>query len=177
MSWSPDGENLLFLKNTQATRSDLWILPLSGDGKPRPYLTTPVNEFDGRISPDGRWVAYTTDESGRNEVFIQSFPEPGNKKRVSISGGLVPAWRSDGRELFFVTEDHVVMSVIVSPGKATPEFSTPARLFVNKDISTGLQNGARSSYAPSPDGRRFLVLMTIENERTEGVHYIHDWNP
>jgi Tol biopolymer transport system component len=192
LTWSPDGQNLLFLRATQATRSDLWILPMSGanasptgrsnqemsgDRKPRPYLNTPVNEFDGRISPDGRWVAYATDESGRNEVFVQSFPVPGNKKRISVGGGALPMWRKDGRELYFVTEDRVLMAVNVTTGQASLEFSTPTRLFLEKDVTSGLQGGGRSAYAPSPDGQRFLVLVPVENDRPEGLHLIHNWKP
>jgi len=148
---------------------------MSGDRKPRPYLNTPVNEFDGRISPDGHWVAYATDESGRNEVFVQSFPEPGNKKRISVSGGSGPMWRKDGREMYFVTEDHALMAVSVTAGPAAMEFSTPIRLFTEKDLSGGLVSGGRMTYAPSPDGQRFLVLVPIQTDRPEGLHLLYNW--
>jgi len=116
LSWAPNGQDLLFLRNTQATRTDMWILPMSGDHKPHPYLNAPVNESEGRISPDGRWVAYTTDESGRNEVFVQSFPVPGNRGAYPLlvaqaqcgeaTGGnysslpkIMPSWRQESRLL------------------------------------------------------------------------------
>jgi len=159
----------------QATRADIWILPMSGDHKPRPYLNTPVNELDGRISPDGHWVAYTSDESGRNEVFVQSFPLPGNKKRVSSDGGSSPIWRGDGRELFFVTEDHAVMAASIRTSPTSVEFSTATRLFTHQDISGRLQGGGRPAYAPAPDGQHFLVLVPVENDRPEGLHYIQNW--
>ncbi len=138
LSWSPDDRNLLFMRFSTETRFDLWILPMSGDRPPYPYLQTPVGEFNGRISPDGRWVAYGSNESGRIEVFVQSFPVPGNKRRISTSGGNAPMWRQDGRELYFVTEDHTLMAVSVTPRSAgSLEFSSPSRLFQAKHITGG----------------------------------------
>ena len=175
LSWSADGQNLLLQRSTPETQEDLWVLPTSGDQKPQPYLNTQVNEFDGRISPDGHWVAYAADESGRNEVFVQSFPVPGNKKRISTSGGVGPMWRKDGRELYFVTDDHTFMTVSVTPGANSIEFSSPMRLFQMKNVSGA--NGSRSSYAPSADGQRFLVLVPVEDDRPQGIHLIHNWKP
>jgi Tol biopolymer transport system component len=177
LSWAPNGQDLLFLRNTQATRTDMWILPMSGDHKPHPYLNAPVNESEGRISPDGRWVAYTTDESGRNEVFVQSFPVPGNKRRVSAAGGSSPMWQSDGRELFFITEDHALMAARITSSPNSLEFSTPIRLFANQAISPNPQQIGRPTYASSPDGLRFLVLVPVQNDRPEGLHYIRNWKP
>ena len=177
ISWSPDGQNLLLERNTPETRRDLWILPMSGDHKPRPYLNTPVNEFNGQISPDGHWVAYATDESGRNEVFVQSFPIPGNKKRISTSGGAGPMWQKDGRELYFVTEDHTLMAASVTSGAASIGFSSPARLFQSKDVSGGAPDSNRPTYAPSADGQRFLVLVPVEDDRPQGIHLLTNWKP
>jgi Tol biopolymer transport system component len=181
MDWSPDGQNILVLRSSQTTQFDLWILPLSGDRKPRPYFDTPVNEFYGRISPDGRWIAYTTDESGKNEVFIQSFPASGNKKRISTNGGFAPMWRNDGRELYFVSEDHKLMAVDVKPTQSSPEFTRPKPLFEEKPLGdslyTNLCASGRALYAPSSDGQRFLFLVPVENERPERLHYIHNWKP
>jgi eukaryotic-like serine/threonine-protein kinase len=173
-SWSPDGRHLLLMRFTQETRFDLWILPMSGDRTPYPYLRTPVGEFFGRISPDGQWVAYGSNESGRSEVFVQSFPVPGNKRRISTSGGSSPMWRQDGRELYFVTEDNSLMAVSVTPRSAgSLEFSPPSRLFQAEYIT----GGGRPPWAPSVDGQRFLVLVPVEQDRTQGINLIHNWRP
>lgn len=176
LSWSPDGQNLLLTRSTPQTGKDFWILPLSGDHKARPYLNTSVNEFDGRISPDGHWVAYATDEfGGRNEVFVQSFPVPGNKKRISVNGGAVPMWRQDGRELYFVSTDRTLMAV--SSPTAT-EISSPVRLFQTKNVYGDAAFGiGRPTYAPSADGQRFLILVPVEDDRPQGIHLIHNWRP
>ena len=100
--WSPDGTHLLFQSQGKNTGWDLWVLPLSGDQKARALIQTPSNDGQGQFSPDGRWVAYASDESGRLEVYIQRFPLTGAKWRVSVAGGMLPAWRRDGKELFFL---------------------------------------------------------------------------
>jgi serine/threonine protein kinase len=175
LAWSADGQNLLFLRSTPETRNDLWILPMSGDRKPRPYLNTPVSEFNGRISPDGRWVAYVSNESGRSEAFVQSFPVAGNKKRISTSGGTGPMWRRDGRELYFVTPDQTLMAVSVASGTSN-EFSSPTRLFQTQHLKSGTV-ASRPSYGPSADGQRFLVMVPVENDRPRGIQLIHNWRP
>jgi eukaryotic-like serine/threonine-protein kinase len=178
LGWSPDGQNLLLLRSTPETRRDLWVLPMSGDHKARPYLNSSINEFDGRISPDGHWVAYATDELGRNEVFVQSFPIAGNKKRISTSGGVLPMWRSDGRELYFMTSDRTLMAVSVTPGPIAVESSTPVRLFQLTGVYGEENFGfGRSPYAPSADGQRFLLLVPMEDDRPQGLHLIHHWKP
>src|SRR5437867_2756230 len=97
------------------TRQDLWVLPLTGDRKPFVYLQTPFEETGGKFSPDGKWVAYRSDESGRNEIYIQSFPTSGMKWQVSSKGGSSVRWRRDGRELFYLALDRKIMSVQVRP--------------------------------------------------------------
>jgi len=174
LSWSPDAQNLLLQRGTPDSRNDLWILPMSGDHKPRPYLNTSVNESSGRISPDGRWVAYVSDEFGRAEVFVQSFPIPGNKKRISAGAG--PMWRKDGRELYYITEDHSLMAVAVTTGTTSIEFSSPLRLFqTTNSLSSG--GAGRAAYAASADGQRFLILVPVEDDRPQGIHLIHNWKP
>jgi Tol biopolymer transport system component len=99
--WSPDGRNLLYARLDPATQWDLWVLPLDGDRKPRPYLQTRFNENNADVSPDGRWITYISDESGQFEVYVQSFPVPGGKYQVTNGGGNSYGWSRDGRQLYY----------------------------------------------------------------------------
>jgi len=101
-SWSPDGKFILYHRLDPKTKVDLWVLPLSEGSKPFPFLQTEFTEFSGQFSPDGRWIAYTSDESQRNELYVAPFPGPGAKRRISTLGGQQPRWRADGRELFYL---------------------------------------------------------------------------
>lgn len=110
--WSRDGRWLLYEYNSALTNIDLFLLPMEGDRTPQPYLRLPGNQTQARISPDGRWVAYSSDESGKSEVYVQSFPKTGGGKcQISTRGGDQPFWRGDGRELFFISHDQKLMSV------------------------------------------------------------------
>src|SRR4029079_16386971 len=97
--WSRDGQSLLYTDSQLS--NDVWVLPLSGDRKPIPFLTTPANENRARFSPDGHWIAYTSDESGNSCVYVQRFPASGGKWQVSEGAGVEPHWRGDGRELYY----------------------------------------------------------------------------
>jgi Tol biopolymer transport system component len=98
--WSADGRFILFDQAASNGGTDIWILPLFGDGKPYPLLQSPFTEYQGHFAPDGKWFAYTSNESGRDEVYVQSFPPSGGKWQVSTGGGAQPHWRRDGKELF-----------------------------------------------------------------------------
>jgi hypothetical protein len=155
-SYSPDGRLLLFTQYNTKTNSDIWVLPLDGDQKPLPFLVGQFNEAYARFSPDGRWVAYNSDESGANEVYVRSFSmnaartavDPGGKWQVSKGCGNNPKWRSDGRELFYTTCDGFIMAVEIAAG---PEFKpgAPQRL--------GLPQ-LGGAWGASLDGKRFLAL-------------------
>lgn len=173
MSWSSDGRNLLFFRITPDTFGDLWILPLSGERTPYPYLNTVNTEFAGRFSPDSRWVAYTSNESGRVEVYVNSFPQPGNKIRISADGGQMPMWRKDGKELYFVTDDRTLMAVRLAREQGALVPSLPVRLFQTSSIRLS----PTMQYAPSSDGQRFLINAVLEDERPQGIHIIHNWKP
>ena len=99
LDWSTDGQHILFTQSQPGTAEDLWVLSLTGDRRAMPYLNSSFNERDGRFSPDARWVAYSSDESGNAEIYMQSFPTPGRKRLISTNGGFEPEWRKDGREL------------------------------------------------------------------------------
>ena len=139
--WSRDGRLVLYYEFEPDTQSDLWVMPLTPDGKPkagasagagaRPYLRTRFNEYQGRFSPEPspRWVAYTSDESGRDEVYIQAFPEPRGKFQISTGGGRYPEWSPDGRELYYVSADGKLMAAGLKLSADSVAPSTPRELF------------------------------------------------
>jgi eukaryotic-like serine/threonine-protein kinase len=104
-SWSQDGRFLAYATFDRKTRSDVWLLPMSGDRTPIPVLQSEFGEEQGQISPDGRWLAYTSDESGRPEVWVTALPKAITKWRISAGGGGDPRWRPDGSELFYIAAD------------------------------------------------------------------------
>jgi Tol biopolymer transport system component len=151
-SVSPDGRFLLYQTIGQAW--DLWAVATSGaDGKPFPVVASPANDTDGQFCPTAPVIAYVSDESGRPEVYVQAFPA-GGRWQVSTGGGTAPRWRRDGRELYFVAPDRMLMAVSVDTaggfraGVAVPLFRTAAGTAVS---------GLNTNYAPAPDGQRFLV--------------------
>ena len=115
--WSPDGRYVLFSSQDAKTGRDLWMLPLFGDRTPRPIATGMADEARARFSPDGRWISYESRESGRFEIYVQSFPDLGQKVQVSTAGGSSATWRGDGREMYFASPDDRMMAVAVT---ATP---------------------------------------------------------
>ena len=125
--WSPDGQFLLYTDEGGPSR-DLWTLPLSGDRKPKPFLATPFLEDHGKFSPDGRWIAYTSNASGRNEVYVRPFPAGEGLFKISRDGGREPRWRDDGRELFFLTLDGRLMAASIDTARGFQP-SVPQPLF------------------------------------------------
>ena len=155
-SWSADAKLLAFSRSGVTTKDDLWLLPLEGERKPRIFKQTPYNERSGQISPDGRWMVYSSDPSGRLEIYIELIAPGGAQRQVSIDGGFSPHWRVDGRELYFIA-DRTMMAVDVKPG---PEltFSAPHELFREP---TMVMDDRGSTYQPSNDGSQFLVLLPV----------------
>jgi eukaryotic-like serine/threonine-protein kinase len=155
-SWSPDGKFLLYSPNYPDTGRDIFLLPLEGDRKPRPFIQTKFDEFTAVFSPDGHWVAYASNETGRSEIYVQPFPGPGGRWQVSTEGGIWPVWARDGRELFYPTPN---VSKIMSVNVTTwPSFTASApRLIANLPPSLSLPFIYRS-YDVSRDGQRFLFL-------------------
>jgi Tol biopolymer transport system component len=147
--WSRDGQFLLYTND-----GDLWTLTLSGDRTPKPFLATPFLEDHGKFSPDGRWIAYTSNESGRNEVYVRQFPDGHGFVKISRNGGRTPQWRNDGRELFFLTLDGLLMAAGIETAKGLKP-TVPQPLFHTGFVA--LQN---FGYAPAKDGQRFLISVT-----------------
>jgi len=128
--WSPDGRYLVYTQQSVEGRFELWLLPLTGERKPQQFLRTAFNDSQGHVSPDSKWIAYTSDESGGfNEVYATSFPTGGTRWRVSGSGGSFPRWSRDGKELFYRALDGTLMVASVRSGSHGLEFGTPAALF------------------------------------------------
>jgi dipeptidyl aminopeptidase/acylaminoacyl peptidase len=167
--WSPDGRFVAFV-NIDAS-ADIWILPLAPGEEPRPLLATPFTEDQPQFSPDGHWLAYTSNESGRVDVYIQRFPKLGDKVTVSANGGSQPRWRRDGKELFFVTLEGILMAVPVKQGgdglevgEPKPLFQMPLRLPPNQ-----------YTYDVAADGQRFLTMAPTEQARPEPLKVMLNW--
>src|SRR5262249_48208033 len=108
--WSPDSQFIVYGTTNPHTRKDIWLLSVR-DHRTLPFLVTPFNEIQAQVSPDGRWLAYASDESGQWNVYVQSFPSAGNKRAVSVGEGAQPQWRRDGHELYYLSSTHQVMAV------------------------------------------------------------------
>jgi dipeptidyl aminopeptidase/acylaminoacyl peptidase len=141
------------------TRQDVWVLPLQPKGEPIPIARTNANESRPRFSPDGRWIAYESDESGRNEVYVQPIPPTGGKSQVSTKGGTFPIWR--GRELFFVDDQNTVVAVPVAASGTTVSFGPPSSLF-SMQRAMGFSG---MTYDVTEDGRTFLVRTLLDPPR------------
>jgi len=165
----PDG-TILYTEIGSKTGRDLWIL--SADGKTSALRVTPFNETGGQFSPgpEGapRWLAYSSDESGRTEIYVQSYPGGAKRSPVSTTGGILPTWSPDGKELFYVTGD-AVMAVAMRPDGT---FDAPRRLF---DRSTVLFNHRFHSYSVSPDGKRFLMIRRDPASVPRQLNVILNW--
>ena len=168
--WSPDGKFIVYRK-FQNTGIDLELLPLYGDRKPRSYLETPFDESYGKVSPDGHWLAYQSDNSGRMEINVQSFPEPGRRVTISHGGGTLPRWRSDGKELYYVAADDKLMAVPVETG-ATFRAGTPVALF---DLGSFGRVIGRYVYDVSRDGQKFLVIRQLEDASMRPLTVVQNW--
>jgi Tol biopolymer transport system component len=161
--WSSDGRFLSYITSDSTGRWDLAALPLGGTSKPIQITKTPYSEMGSQFSPDGHWIAFESDESGRNEIYVQPFPGPGAKTIVSTGGGLQARWRRDGHELFYVAPDGKLMAVAihVTPDGRTLEPSSPVPLFVTR-ISSTRTGGSRHEYVVAGDGQRFLMNTFVE---------------
>ena len=166
-SWSRDGNVLVYHETDPETLRDLWVFPVGGD--PEPFLVTPFQERAAAFSPDGRWLAYVSDESGQDEVYVQPYPGPGPEFTVSTAGGREPLWSPDGSELFYRTEDQL-MVVAVEPGD-TFRANTPRPLFADPYVRDGANTSA-PMYDIMPDGQRFVMVSANAEGIDEGLAVI-----
>jgi len=165
LSWSPDGSVLAF-----ANGGDIWLFPLSGERKARPFIQSRFSETMPAFSPDGRWLAYVSDDSGRPEIYVQPFPGPGAKYSISTDGGSEPVWARNGRELFFRDGNRMmVVQVNTQPGFSA---ARPRLLFVESFAG----NPSRVNYDVSPDGQHFVMLKPGEQEQAVSqIMVIQNW--
>ena len=156
--WSPDGRYLTYYRTDPKRRNDVWVLPLFGDRKPFALIQTEFNEWQAQFSPDGKWIAYVSDESGSSQVYVQAFPTQSGKVPISTAGGTQPRWRRNGKEMFYLAPDRKLMAVTVTAG-TTFEVGTPRPLFQTTLDPTAF----RQTYEASADGNRFLLNAIIES--------------
>jgi dipeptidyl aminopeptidase/acylaminoacyl peptidase len=176
MDVSPNGHLIYGEDDTSAPfQHDLLQLPLSGDRTPVPLLRTQFNETQAQVSPDGRWIAYVSTDSGRSEVTVSSFPSGHRQWQISTGGGVEPRWRGDGKEIFFVALDQSLMAVAITTG-ATVHTGVPVRLFESGMRGTLSTAYTRNQYVSTADGQRFL----IDHERrgrspASSITVVVDW--
>ena len=158
MSWSSDGKYIVYWVYDPKTNSDAWAIPLTGDRRPFPILQTPFNEQWPEISPDGKWIAYTSDETGPLEIYVRPFPNGAGKWQISTNGGIFPRWRRDGKELFYLSNANAgsVMAAEIRVDGSSFDAASPRALFnsgyVNFNHATNYH-----VFGVSADGQRFLI--------------------
>src|SRR5262245_4300958 len=155
---SSDGKLLVFTSTSGTTKDDLWLLPLQGEHKPAKYLYSPFEERHAQFSPDGKWMAHSSDESGQFQVYAQQVPATGATLLISTQGGSRPRWRRDRKELDYISSDLKLMAVPVKAGAGTLDLGVPQSLFGLAPITNGREIG----YQPSADGQKFLTIIPAE---------------
>ena len=175
-SVSPDGRYIAYMRRDPKSNTglDIWVLPMfpdkSGDQKPFPVVATNFLDVTPSFSPDGKWLAYANNETGRMEVYIQPFPSGTGRWQVSTAGGVRPNWRKDGKELFFFSIDQQVMAVDVSQKGASLQLGTPHALFKATTVSV-----ANGPYSVSADGKKFVMNTVLPQSITEPLTLITNW--
>jgi serine/threonine protein kinase len=159
--WSPDGQFIIYWKG-----DDLWVLPVAEVAKRYALMKTEFSESGARLSPDGQWVAFVSDETGQREIYVTRFDHPGEKWRLSSGGGVDPCWKRDGRELFYVSADNRLMAVGVRQG-ATLDMAKPAALFKVDPLASG--------YDVATDGQRFLFITSAQGTQPPPFTVVLNW--
>ena len=169
-SWSPDGTALAFY---QGRPRSIWMLPLEGDRAPVPFLVREAfNDRSPSFSPDGRWLAYVSDESGKDEVYVTPYPGPGGRELVSLGGGREPAWSADGTELFYRGDSDLMAVAIQTEPAVAP--GRPQVLFDDVYYREAAASGSRN-YDVSPDGDRFLLVTSDGQGEVPEIHVVVNW--
>jgi len=157
MSWS--GDRLVYWTRDPKTFGDIWSVSLGGDKKAVPVLQTPADERNPQVSPDGKWMAYSSNETGRSEIYIRPFPEGPGKIQVSVNGGVFPRWRRDGRQLYFLNLVSLgaMMASDIRVTGASVQRDVPRSVFQSLYVTGSHPGGQHHAYAVSADGQRFLI--------------------
>jgi Tol biopolymer transport system component len=194
-SWSKDGRFLLFNSVDPQTNVDMWVAPTTGDRTPSVFLKTPFREGYGMFSPDGRWVGYQSNESGRPEIYVRPFVPPTDRAtaavpassrdqsanqadgqwQVSTGGGIHPVWRHDGRELFYLSPAGEMMAAPIAITGAAVVPGVPVVLFPTRVVGGGVDAVQARQYDVAPDGR-FLINTVVESGAAP-ITLIQNWNP
>ena len=171
--WTSDREALVLnLFVTKQGNYGIWVLPLSGDRKPRPLIDTRADEFHASVSPDDKWIAYESLESGRPEVYLQAFSGTGSKFQISTAGGQAPAWRRDGKELYFLSLDNRLMAV---PIQLAPSFESGSPVAFSEPLKVSSLDLTFGGFAATPDGSRFLVRLPQSEPAARSARLILNW--
>jgi Tol biopolymer transport system component len=176
MDWSRDGRFLLYMIVDPKAPPSLWALPLHGERKPFRVMQTDSDRSFGQFSPDGKWIAYSSTESGRWEIYVQPFPGPGTKSLISTAGGISARWGPDGKELFYIALDDRLMAVSIefaSDGTSL-EARTPVPLFTTRVGGALRQTEFTPQYVVAPDGR-FLMNTVVEDANAPPITVILNW--
>jgi len=168
---SPDGSVLLYQEFSASARGNLKVISLSGEPRPRDFIASPFDDDEGTFSPDGRRVAYVSDESGRKEVFVASFPDPSQRIRISSDGGTQPRWSRDGKELYFVSLDSRLMAAKLAVAAGSVEPAAATALFPLR-----LSGVPKHQYSVGADGR-FLVNEVVEDSASSLLTIVVNWRP
>jgi serine/threonine protein kinase len=167
---SPDGQTLTFSERGADTRFDIWTVPIDGSAEPEPLIQTEFSEDGARISPDGRWMVYSSDASGESEVYVTRFPNPKAKWQVSTEGGSQPLWSANGREILYQAEPEKIMAAEVSSQGNRIQVGAVMEIF-----STEFGPGLGWKWNPSADGQRFMVVAPPEGQQSSPIHLVFNW--
>jgi Tol biopolymer transport system component len=168
-TWTADGGSLLYELDDQKTSWDIWVLPLSPGSKPYPFIQAPLRQEFGRMSPDGRWLAYRSTESGRDEIYVVPFPGPGDKVQVSTNGGNFPRWRRDGKEIFYLGSNSRMMAAAVDGTGPLFRVGADTALFETR------HDRGNWPYDVSADGQRFVVNTFAEASSSAPITVVVNW--
>jgi serine/threonine protein kinase/Tol biopolymer transport system component len=172
--WSHDGRFVLFHAPTAERSYDIFVLPMFGDRKARPFARTRGSDVHARFSPDGKWVAYSSAESGRHQIYVQPFPDANGRWQISTDGGSEPRWRGDGREIFFLGADRRMMVVQVVSTQPTFQAAPATPLFATRIAD--FANPYRTTYDVTPDGQHFLINEPAEGAAQPSISVVVNWH-